>query len=416
LDSAIIEAGKKIVQLEKELMTSEIAAEWRKMFGYSINIQSREQLGRVLSDVLKLDLPKTKSGRVSTDERSLAGLDNPFVKAYLGLARFKKARSTYLVGLRREVVDGYVHPFFNLHTVQTYRSSSDSPNFQNFPARDKEMRNLIRRAFVPRPGRRLVEVDFGGIEVRVAACYHRDPAMLAYIHDPSKDMHRDMAAQCFCIPESEVTKELRYAAKSFFVFAQFYGDYYGHCAPKLWESIAENKTVSGVSVRKLLRQEKGIKELGDVECPRGSFMAHIKCVQDDFWGRRFPVYGRWRKEWVKLYERSGQLRLLTGFICRGLKRKNEIINYPIQGSAFHCLLWSLIRIVLVELKKRKLKSLIVGQIHDSLVGDVPEEEIEAFEAMVTEIMTEVLPSEWRWIIVPLTIEITKYSHSWAESD
>jgi DNA polymerase-1 len=262
----------------------------------------------------------------------------------------------------------------------------------------------------------LVEVDYGGIEVRVAACYHKDPTMLEYIHDPSKDMHRDMAMQCFCLLDTEITKELRFDAKSFFVFAQFYGDYYGNCAPKLWDSIADKKTAAGVSVRKILLQRKKIKFLGDTECPKGSFMAHIKAIQDDFWGTRFPIYGRWRREWVKSYEKSGELKLLTGFVCRGLKRKNEIINYPIQGSAFHCLLWCLIRIVLVELKKRKLKSLIVGQIHDSLVGDVLETETEDFEALVREIMTEVLPAEWSWIIVPLTIEITRYSHSWAEGD
>jgi DNA polymerase I-like protein with 3'-5' exonuclease and polymerase domains len=109
--------------------------------------------------------------------------------------------------------------------------------------------------------------------------------------------------------------------------------------------------------------------------------------------------------------------MLTGFICKGLKKKNEIINYAVQGSAFHCLLWALIRIVLFEIKKRRrLKSLIVGQIHDSLVGDVRENEVESFKEMVIEVLTELLPEEWKWIIVPLVVEIAVYQKSWAEKD
>jgi hypothetical protein len=162
----------------------------------------------------------------------------------------------------------------------------------------------------------------------------------------------------------------------------------------------------------------GITELGDEQsCQRGSFMAHVRAVEADFWGKRFKVYGQWRKDWVRSYERSGELRMLTGFICRGLKKKTEIINYAVQGSAFHCLLWALIRIVLFEIKKRcRLKSLIVGQIHDSLVGDVCRNEIESFKEMVTEVLTELLPNEWKWIIVPLVVEIAVYSKSWAEKD
>lgn len=419
LESAIVAADQKVRHLESELAGSEVVGEWKSLYGSSTNLQSRVQLGRVLSDVLGLELPKTASGRPQTDEGALSSIDHPFIKAYLDIAKFKKARSTYLIGLKREVVGGLIHPFFNLHTVQTYRSSSDSPNFQNFPVRDLEISSLIRRAFIPRPGHKLMEVDFGGIEVRVAACYHRDPVMLKYIRDPSSDLHRDMAAECYCVPEAEVTKELRFAAKNQFVFPQFYGDYFGNCAPRLWESCVGRKLGSGVTVIKNLKRH-GITELGTIDshgqCSPNSFMAHIRQVQENFWGRRFKVYNQWRKNWVKQYEETGELRLLSGFICRGLGRKNEITNYPIQGSAFHCLLWSLIRIVLVELGKRKLKSLVVGQIHDSLVGDVLISEVEQFKDMVIEVMTEILPREWTWIIVPLTVEVTTYSQSWAEKD
>jgi len=417
LDSAILDVDLKIIGLQRELKESKVFTGWKKRFGDKTNIQSRTQLGIILTEVLGINLPKTASGRPSTDEDALSAVDYSFVKAYLNLEKMKKCKNTYLMGIRREVVGGFIHPFFNLHTVQTYRSSSDSPNFQNIPVRDPVVSGLVRRAIIPRPGHRIVEVDFGGIEVRIAACYCQDPSLIAYIKNPSKDMHRDMAAQCYCIPPAEVTKELRYAAKNQFVFPQFYGDYYGSCAQPLWESMLGKKTVSGGSVKKWLRRERGIRELGDKDVlSSDSFMAHIKQVQEDFWGRRFRVYGKWRRDWVRMYEQTGELRLLTGFVCRGLRKKNEIMNYPIQGSAFHCLLWSLIRVVLVELKRRRLKSLIIGQIHDSLVGDVPEDEVDQFKQMVTEVMTEILPQEWKWIIVPLVVEITTYSRSWAEKD
>ena len=419
LESAIAESGAKIDSLQSKMFESPVMKGWRKIYGSDTNIQSGIQLGEVLTKVLGVDLPKTASGRPSTDEDALSVIDDPFVKNYVELSKLKKARGTYLLGLRREVVDGFVHPFFNLHTARTYRSSSDSPNFQNFPVRNEEISGLVRRAFIPRKGRCLIEVDFGGIEVRIAACYNHDPNLLAYIRDPSKDMHRDMAAQCYCIPQNEVTKELRYAAKNQFVFPQFYGDFFGSCAPQLWESAAGVRLSSGISVRKHLKMTKGITELGEFEernVTTGSFMEHIKRVQDDFWGRRFRVYGKWRRDWVKNYEKTGELKLLSGFVCRGLRGKNEITNYAIQGSAFHCLLWSLIRVVLVELKKRRLRSLIVGQIHDSLVADVPLAEVDEFKRMVSTVMTEILPRKWTWIIVPLIVEITTYSKSWAEKD
>src|SRR5690606_6500640 len=125
--------------------------------------------------------------------------DHPFVKTYLEIKKLTKAVSTNFRGILREVVDGKVHCFFNLHLVQTYRSSSDSFNYQNIPVREEEIAKLIRRSFVARPGRQIIEIDIKGAEVITAACYHKDPTMLAYIKDPSKDMHRDMAMELYLL-------------------------------------------------------------------------------------------------------------------------------------------------------------------------------------------------------------------------
>ena len=94
---------------------------------------------------------------------------------------------------------------------------------------------------------------------------------------------------------------------------------------------------------------------------------------------------------------------LTGFRIEGLYKRNEVINYPVQGSAFHWLLWSLIRIQKL-LKKYKMKSLLVGQIHDSIVGDVHKKELRDYLDIVKQVMTIDVRKHWEWIIVPLRIE------------
>ncbi|NIS13857.1 MAG: hypothetical protein GWN12_18860, partial [Thermoplasmata archaeon] len=88
---------------------------------------------------------------------------------------------------------------------RTFRSSSDSFNFQNIPIRDLELARLIRQAIIARSGHRLVEIDYSGVEVHVAACYHQDPTMLEYLEDKSKDLHRDMAMEIFKLPLEELT-------------------------------------------------------------------------------------------------------------------------------------------------------------------------------------------------------------------
>ena len=125
----------------------------------------------------------------------------PELDNLLRIRKLKKVRDTYLEGFLREQVNGYIHPFFNLHLVRTYRSSSDHPNFQNIPKRDKEAMNIVRRAIFPRPGHQLLELDYSGLEVRIAACYHKDKTMLRYIGDPHSDMHGDMAKQIFIIDD-----------------------------------------------------------------------------------------------------------------------------------------------------------------------------------------------------------------------
>jgi DNA polymerase I-like protein with 3'-5' exonuclease and polymerase domains len=99
--------------------------------------------------------------------------------------------------------------------------------------------------------------------------------------------------------------------------------------------------------------------------------------------------------------------MYTGFICSGVMRKNEIVNYPIQGSAFHCLLKTFIKLD-ERMRKEKWNSHLIGQIHDSLVMDVDPNELDYIEGVLKQIVSEELPKEWPWIIVPLEIEVEVY--------
>ena len=407
LKQAIKDVGGIIQDKTKSIKSSKIWKDWKKRYGADANLNSGDQLGVVLTS-MGFELATTETGKPKTDEAALESVDDPFVDDYLRIKKYEKLLGTYLTGVLSETDGEFLHPSFNLNRVVTYRSSSSNPNFQNQPVRDKEIAYWIRRAFIARKGHVIGEVDYSGVEVRVAACYHEDPNMLKYIHDPSTDMHRDMADQIYML-DGEIPKPVRQTAKGGFVFAEFYGDYYISVTRNLWDAIHQQKLTNAaeVSLDKHLRA-KGIHSIGELnprEKPkRNTFEKHIKEVEDDFWNRRFKVYGQWRKDLFKTYLKKGYFDMHTGFRCGGIFKRNNVINYPVQGAAFHCLLWSLIR-VNEWLRKNKMKTVIIGQIHDSIVFDFNIPEMDDVIAMARQIMTEDIKKFAPWLIVPLDIEV-----------
>lgn len=418
LDRMLTKTAEKIKRLKAELATDPIAKEWRKRFGEKTNLGSRPQLAELLFDVMghKCHV-RTKTGRPSADVSNLERLKIPFVNAYVELEKLKKLNATYLKGIRREVVDGILRPSFSLHTTSSYRSSSQDPNFQNQPVRDPFAAKLIRRAFIPRPGNVLLEIDYAAIEVRISAAYHKDPTMLTYI-ETGYDMHKDMAVECFKIEPHEVTKQLRHTAKNGFVFPSFYGDYYLSIAKNMWDTVKrmEMMTTSGLSMVDHFKQvgitRRGACEPGQSAEP-GTFEKHIQQVENRFWNERFPKYKQWR-EWIwAKYQEQGWIKTKTGFVVQGVLKRNEVINLPVQGSAFHCLLWSLIQMQR-WLSGSRLETLIIGQIHDSMLLDVPKHELSDVLGMAREIMCERIRQEWIWIITPLDVEAEGSDVNWYE--
>jgi DNA polymerase-1 len=404
---------RRVERLIKALHKTEDILEWKQIYKQKFNLESPRQLADYLYKHKRLiPMKVTEKGNASVDDESLKTIKEPFVQDLLRIRRLKKTRDTYLKGILSEVSeDGLLHPFFNLHTVKTFRSSAQSPNFQNLPIRDKEMGKIIRQAFIPRQGYRFGGVDYAAIEVKIAACYHHDQTMLEYIRNPSSDMHRDMAMECYKLRQDQVTKISRYCAKNKFVFPQFYGDWYKNCAVSLWSAIDEMElqTADGVPMREHLRTQN-IKNYN-------RFEDHIQRVENRFWNDRFSVYAEWKRQWIKEYERNGYFHTLTGFTCSGVMGRNDVVNYPVQGSAFHCLLWSLIRLH-DWLKQEKLQTKIVGQIHDEITLDVFEEEMDVVLSRAKEIMCEEIRREWPWIVVPLDVEssFAPVDQSWHEKE
>jgi DNA polymerase-1 len=419
LNRQIVKTDKRIKKLEIRLRDDAVFKIWRKQYGNSMKLTSKEQLGVILFKTMGYRVPSySDKGRPKVDETALRTVDLPFVNDYLTIEKLRKASGTYLKGILREVdSNGFLHPFFNLNTVKTFRSSSDHPNFQNIPVRNSEIAELIRTAFIPRPGHCIVENDFGGIEVRIMSCYSKDKVLVNYLHDSSKDMHRDMAMMVYKLGKGQVTKDSRYCAKNMFVFPEFYGSYYLDCARNLWDAIDLRKlqTADGVPVKQHLAS-LGITKLGkcepDSDPKRGTFEYHIKETEEAFW-KRFKQHQSWKRQFYNDYLSNGCFKTLTGFVCRGVYKRNDVTNYPVQGSAFHVLLWSLIQLQ-KELNQRKMKSKIIGQIHDSIVGDVHEDELELYLSLVKEITTERSRECWKWIIVPMEIEaeVTPINGTW----
>ena len=240
----------------------------------------------------------------------------------------------------------------------------------------------------------------------MAACFWKDSGMIAYASDPDKDVHRDQAMRLFKVGKEVATegrKNVRDWAKNRFVFPILYGSYHVSCARHIWEAVeGGGKLPDGTTARKWLTG-KGIGS-------PAAYEQHVKGVEDAFM-RQFPTFAERKERWWNQYVRRGWFRLPTGFVVQGVYGRNFLMNCPIQGSGFHCLLWSLIRIMKV-LRKRRMRSLIIGEIHDCIIFDAPEDELQDLLALAKEVMTEDLRKAWPWVCVPMGVEVDVSDTTW----
>ena len=434
LDKAITDTKARIVELEAALREAPEMKAWIKRYGNKANIQSKAQLGHVIFDVIGHKRNPFMKDVNERDKNNIAAFEHlklSFVSHYQEVARLKKALATNMIGLKREVVDGRIHPFISLSSggasgddaggAESYRSSSSAPNFQNQPIRNKDISRIVRSAIVPSDECCFLEVDYSTQEVKVSYCYNKDPKLRKDILEG--DMHTDRALEIYDLSTAELGdikkepgKTIRYVVKNRFVFAQFYGSYYGLCAPELWDAISifDLKTAQGVPLFKHL-QSRGINGLGkcdhDSEPLEGTFEHHVASVERSMWRDNYTVYNQWRKDWWDLYVRQGGVNTLTGFKLEGYFRRNQILCNPIQGSAFHCLLWAIIQIQ-AEFLRRKMKSRICLQVHDSLLIDARLSELSDVIEIVNCYALKEVASHYKWLIIPLGLEFEIAKDNW----
>jgi DNA polymerase I-like protein with 3'-5' exonuclease and polymerase domains len=415
LDKEIERTRARIKQGEAKLKKSKVWGIWKRRYRSKAKLGSKQQLAVIFFD--ELGYTRNPAGK-KHDKVAFAKVDHPFIRRYFKVAKLKKVVDTYLLGIRREVVGDRAHVFFNLHTVKTYRGSADSFSYQNLPIRDPEMGAIVRKAFIPSPGYVLVEIDYGGLEFCMAGAITNDKHIRRYLKTGG-DPHRDLASLIFMCKPEQVTKKMRYCAKNMFVFPLLYGSFYRSCAPILWSAIETLDLKIGDQGLMEHVNDHGVHELGRLSktTDPGTFEHHLKECEKEYTQVRFKQCFNEQRKAYEHYQKTGLVEFVTGFTASGILSRNDVYNWRIQGPAFHCLLWSLIQLNR-WLVKSKMRSKIVGNIHDSIVAEVHVDELEDYLTYAQYIMTDELRQRWKWVNVPLSIEaeVTPENGSWHDKE
>jgi DNA polymerase-1 len=363
-------------ELEKEIIA--VDAEIQKLAGTPFNISSPKQVGDILFEVLKIaEKPKkTKTGQYATGEDILQKLvkNHPIVEKILEYREMVKLKNTYIDTLPEMVnpKTGRIHTSYNQVVAATGRLSSDNPNLQNIPVRSERGRE-IRKSFIPRNEKFvLLSADYSQIELRIVASICGDKNMCEAFRD-GKDIHTATAARVYGIDEKEVTKEMRYKAKSV-----NFGIIYGQGAFGLAENLGISRGEAKELIENYFREYSGVKKYMDDTI---NFAREYGYVQTILGRRRY------------LRDISSANAVVRGFAER------NAINAPIQGSAADMIKVAMIN-VHAALQKNKFETKLLLQVHDELVFDVPESEVEKVKPVIEEAMINALKLE-----VPIEVGI-----------
>jgi DNA polymerase-1 len=378
-----------LARLSDELKSESehIQKEIYKLAGHEFNINSPRQLGEILFEKLKLgDKPKkTKTGQYATGEDILLKLINehPIVQKILDYREYEKLRSTYVDALPRLVDkrDGRIHTDYRQAVAATGRLSSNNPNLQNIPIRTEKGKQ-IRKAFIPR-GKDyvLMSADYSQIELRIAASFAHDETMIdAFRH--KRDIHTTTAAKVFKVPIDQVTPDMRRKAKEV-----NFGILYGSTAFGLAQNLNIPRSEAAEIINAYFTEFPAIKRYMDESIHKARETEYVE-----------TILGRRR------YLRDINSRNIT---TRGFAERNAI-NAPIQGSAA-----DIIKIAMVNIqrwmKKEKLQSRMIMQVHDELVFDVHKHELEQVKKHVVSLMQTAVQLE-----VPMDVEAGTGSN-WLEA-
>jgi DNA polymerase-1 len=365
LDIPVLNAFSLQLQNDITLVDKEI----QDLAGTRFNISSPKQVGEILFDYLKIvDNPKkTKTGQYATGEDVLSKLEgvHPIISKILDYRELVKLKSTYVDTLP-EIVNKtthHIHTSFNQVVAVTGRLSSDNPNLQNIPIRTERGRQ-IRKAFIPRNSDYiLLSADYSQIELRIVASISGDPAMCEAFN-LNKDIHTATAAKVYGIAESEVTKEMRYKAKSV-----NFGIIYGQGAFGLAENLNIPRTEAKQLIDNYFKEYASIKNYMDNEINFARKNGYVKTLLG-------------RKRWLRDITSNNAT-------VRSYAERNAI-NAPIQGSAADMIKVAMINIA-AELKEKNFKTKMVLQVHDELVFDVYKPELEIVKPIIEQHMKHALP-------------------------
>ena len=336
--------------------------------GVRFNLASPKQLGEILFEHLRLDpkAKKTKTGQYATDESILQKLASvsPVVSDILTFRELTKLRSTYVDALPQLInrKTGRVHTTYAQAVAVTGRLASSNPNLQNIPVRTARGRE-IRKAFIPRDNNHiLLSADYSQIELRIVAAISGDPAMCAAFIE-GKDIHTATAARVYNVKEEDVTKEMRYKAKSV-----NFGIIYGQGAFGLAENLGISRTEAKEMIENYKKEFAGIQKYMDETIQFARTNGYVQTLMG-------------RKRWLRDINSSN-------FTVKGFAERNAI-NSPIQGTAADMIKMAMIRIH-SALKQSTFQSKMIMQVHDELVFDVVKDEIEPVKKLVLQCMQEAM--------------------------
>jgi DNA polymerase-1 len=369
-----LEMGKDLLRLEREIYGS---------VGHQFNINSPQQLGKVLFEDLRLPQSRRTKTGYSTEASVMEVLRgvHPVIELILQYRQLSKLKSTYVDALPALINrrTGRVHTTFNQTGTTTGRLSSSDPNLQNIPIRS-ELGNKIRKAIIAPPAAYLLSGDYSQIDLRVLAHLSQDPSLIdAFAQD--EDIHATTASKIFGTPVDAVTAEMRRNAKTV-----NFGVIYGMSDYGLEQATKLSREEAAQFIALYFEKYPKVREYLEATKAQARKLGYVQTVL----GRRRFV---------------PEVRSANRMVREAAERM--AINAPVQGSSADIIKIAMINLY-QQMEKRKLESKILLQIHDELLFEVPEAEVVEMKSLVSEIMPHAFE-----LSVPVKIDI-KLGRNWAE--
>lgn len=375
LDKVASELKSQMEVIEKEIY---------ELAGVTFNIMSPAQLSKVLFETLEIPYPKrVKDGKYSTSKDILDKIRfvHPIVDKILEYRTLAKLYTNYAVGLKAEVrEDGRIHTIFTQTLTRTGRLSSISPNLQNIPAR-AEYSKLIRKAFVPDDNSKLLSSDYSQVELRIFAHMSKAENLIQAFVD-GKDIHTKTASDIFHVSMDDVTKDMRRTAK-----AVNFGILYGISSFGLSEDLGIDIATAKKFIDNYLETYPGISEYMEEEKKKAYELGYVTTLMN-------------RRRVIEELKNKNYMIRSSG--------ERMALNTPIQGTAADILKKAMVEIY-DEFNKRGLKSKMLIQVHDELVFNVLNDELEEVSSIVRDIMENTIQ-----LSVPLKVDI-EYGDNWYEA-